>query len=191
MTATNKTTNLVLLRSYYNGYSTETNYRCTIEQAARATSAAPLYFAPFVLHTLDGQHTLTLSDGALNLNNPIVELMAEVRRLDPNRDIACIVSVGTGRHDIDPNSQRAHDIIESCVKIGVHCHKKAQEFVNGEGYRYFQQGRYYRFDVDRRMDRVALEDWERLDDMDSYVEEYLKDFMVGEQMKQCAETLCQ
>ena len=63
----------------------------TVRDVARATSAAPTYFAPFVK---DGTPYL---DGALAANNPTMFAIVEAQATWPGRPIGTIVSLGTGR----------------------------------------------------------------------------------------------
>src|SRR5437667_6438485 len=69
-----------LLRSYETTDPGESDYVCEVWEAARATSAAPLFFAPFRIERLG----LTLVDGALRLNNPINEVISEAHRIYPD-----------------------------------------------------------------------------------------------------------
>lgn len=43
-----------------------------------------------------GPINVAYTDGRLGLNNPINVLMDEAKQLWPSRDVACIVSIGTG-----------------------------------------------------------------------------------------------
>lgn len=62
--------------------------------AARATSAAPTYFEPFMLKTDDKYTYYSLVDGGLFANNPAMCAYAEVTKMD-KRDLL-FVSLGTG-----------------------------------------------------------------------------------------------
>lgn len=76
-------------------------------QAARATSAAPTFFTPCEIPELG-----VFLDGALGHNNPTNEALDELDVLikeDPefkDRNIDCIVSIGTGEEPIDIDSVR-------------------------------------------------------------------------------------
>ncbi|KAF4485004.1 Calcium-independent phospholipase A2-gamma [Colletotrichum fructicola Nara gc5] len=81
----------VLLRSYVN--PVEKNKLPTIKlwEAARATSAAPLYFK----HVTVGEYTLV--DGGLQANNPLGWAWNEVMTtFGPARTTSCFLSIGTG-----------------------------------------------------------------------------------------------
>lgn len=64
-----------------------------MREAARATSAAPTYFAPALINDKINQNTLV--DGGIFANNPSAVAYAEARRRWPDEEII-LVSVGTG-----------------------------------------------------------------------------------------------
>lgn len=68
---------------------------------ARATSAAPTYFPPAIVHSLDAnisapQRRHALVDGGVFANDPAALALAEARRLWPRADRVLILSLGTG-----------------------------------------------------------------------------------------------
>ena len=66
-------------------------------QAARATSAAPTFFAPIKVQSLDGSKTHTFIDGGVYANNPAMCAVAEASRLHPIGLVRFVmVSLGTG-----------------------------------------------------------------------------------------------
>jgi len=69
---------------------------CLMREAARATSAAPTYFAPASINEQ------TLVDGGIYANNPSAVAYAEARQLWPNEEIM-LVSVGTGSIIAEPH----------------------------------------------------------------------------------------
>lgn len=79
----------ILLRSYADNTFVELN-GIAQWQAARASSAAPLYLEPFAYKTFH------LIDGGVIANNPAALVRIEARRLWPHRQI-CLISIGTGR----------------------------------------------------------------------------------------------
>ena len=73
-------------------------YNWKVKEIARATSAAPTFFPPFLLH--DGVRDRALVDGGIFANNPGMAAYSEARRVYPQAADFVIVSVGTGdRHD--------------------------------------------------------------------------------------------
>lgn len=68
---------------------------------ARATSAAPTYFPPVIVHSLDAniavaQRRHALVDGGVFANDPAALAVAEARRLYPGADRVLVLSLGTG-----------------------------------------------------------------------------------------------
>ena len=66
-----------------------------VREAARATSAAPTYFAPAVFIDRETNEKLTLIDGGMIANNPILATYIEARKLYPNADEFRILSIST------------------------------------------------------------------------------------------------
>jgi predicted acylesterase/phospholipase RssA len=66
-----------------------------IKEAARATSAAPTYFPPVILHERTTEKKLTLVDGAMVANNPIIIAYGEAQKLYPNCKKFHILSLST------------------------------------------------------------------------------------------------
>ncbi len=67
-----------------------------LRDVARATTAAPTYFAPAQVTSLSG-HTYSLVDGGLVANNPALSAYVEARKLYRDARKYVIVSIGTGR----------------------------------------------------------------------------------------------
>ena len=63
---------------------------------ARATAAAPTYFAPMKLLTGTPEHHYTLIDGGVFANNPAACALVEARTTHPNAGGYLVVSLGTG-----------------------------------------------------------------------------------------------
>ena len=66
--------------------------QCSVVQAARATTAAPTFFAPASI----GLNKYI--DGGIGYNNPAEQAILEARRIWPSRPIGCLVSLGTGKN---------------------------------------------------------------------------------------------
>jgi len=157
------------LRSY--GVSNEESLKCTIVQAARATSAAPTFFEPVKLDV-----GVTLRDGGLLNNNPLDELISEVttKREFSGKQIACIVSLGTGIMKPKIQGDRLAAVAQSCVDIATNTettHKKFKERECGAGGRF--RNKYFRFNVAQGVQDVTLEEWQAMDDMWVLTYEYL------------------
>ncbi len=66
-----------------------------VREAARATSAAPTYFAPAKFIDRATEEELTLIDGGIIANNPILAAYIEARKLYPKADEYRILSLST------------------------------------------------------------------------------------------------
>lgn len=69
-------------------------------EAARATSAAPIYFKPFYLKS--GARSYTLIDGGVGINNPSIIGVMLAKTLFPNKKII-LVSMSTGTKSRETN----------------------------------------------------------------------------------------
>jgi Patatin-like phospholipase len=100
------------LRSYT--VLSEEPINCTIVEAARATSAAPTFFDPVRIN-----NGATLRDGGMLNNNPIEELVNEVttRREFRDKEISCIVSIGTGMLKQNILGDSLAIVAKNCAKI--------------------------------------------------------------------------
>ena len=70
-------------------------YDFAIKDVARATSAAPTYFEPHMIPTVNGDY-FTLVDGGVYANNPSACALAESMARHPGRNDFLVVSLGTG-----------------------------------------------------------------------------------------------
>ncbi|KAE9377601.1 hypothetical protein N431DRAFT_541303 [Stipitochalara longipes BDJ] len=180
----------VLFRSYTTWYPSEENYICHIWEAARATSAAPLFFAPLKLKSSGA----TFGDGALGLNNPINEVLNEARRLYKNTPIRSLLSIGTGLTDVkglDTGQINILDVLKTCVDLSMNANKQAEDFAKSDkGREMFDNRTYFRFDVDRNIETISLEEWKKLDEIDGLTEAYLGRPEKEKDLLDCARSLC-
>lgn len=184
-----QTVHPVLLRSYTTWSEGEENYACHIWEAARATAAAPLFFEPIKLK-ISGA---TFVDGAMRLNNPISAVLNEADALFPDATFKSIISIGTGWTDVTGlavEQVKAHNVIKTCIDISINANNEAQAFAKGRRGRDFLENKtYFRFDVERGLDTIALEEWKKLDDIDALTEAYLARPDKGRDLRDCAQSL--
>ena len=99
-----------LLRSYPSSITVPPyGHKWAIWEAARATSAAPVYFEPFTLKL--GVASYTFSDaGAAGHNNPSTQTLNEIDRIRAfdGRPIGCFVSIGTGLSNLFQSTPKTH-----------------------------------------------------------------------------------
>jgi patatin-like phospholipase/acyl hydrolase len=91
--AGNITATPAIFRSY--SVEGEPRTRCALWQAARATTAAPTFFAPMPID--DPPPRIIYIDGGLGYNNPSRLALAESRRIWGVDAKVCLVSIGTGQ----------------------------------------------------------------------------------------------
>ncbi|KAI0175699.1 acyl transferase/acyl hydrolase/lysophospholipase [Hypoxylon sp. FL1284] len=139
----------------------------TIKDAVLATTAAPPFFTP-----AGGKYV----DAALKYNNPIKQVLEEaMRQYGPSRRVKAIVSLGTGHPGVlgIPNGPGlyAKAMVRVLEKIVTNCeeqHEDWQERLRG------WDGLYYRFNVDYGAGDIGMEEYKRLDELDSHTDVYLK-----------------
>ena len=78
-----------------------------MQDAARATSAAPTFFEPAQVRI--GNQTRTLVDGGIFINTPSVSAYAEARELFPDETDFFVVSIGTGQQTREIKHYEAKD----------------------------------------------------------------------------------
>jgi predicted acylesterase/phospholipase RssA len=192
----------VLFRSYQcSGFSAD---RCTIWEAGRATTALPFFFNPIFI---DNRKPGFRYVGGIVHNNPSEYALAEAERIWGQSGRPSLVSIGSGKQkpvklivspgEVDTNwwcrllrwrSEKIsggvstlHHIAESCVKLcasseDVHRRVSALTDVN-----------YHRFNVDKGLEEVSLEDWSKIEDTKVESAQYC--LVVKENLASCASLL--
>src|ERR1700733_7509137 len=124
-----------------------TFFQSTIWEAARATSAAPMFFKSITI----GQAGMTeeFIDGGLGANNPIEQVLNQAyEQFDPSDRISCILSIGTGK--LKPSKYKPGYIpsalVDTLVKISTNCEQIEQKVA-----RQFESisDVYFRFNVEQ------------------------------------------
>ncbi|KAJ7032981.1 hypothetical protein C8F04DRAFT_1261320 [Mycena alexandri] len=169
--AQNMNANIPVLFRTYDSHETHTG--CKIWEAARATSAAPTFFKRIKFGR--GQHFI---DGGLGSNNPSKVVLDEAKRVFPNRQIGCIVSIGTGQGGIISIDKPGlfqrlipTDIIEALQGIATDCEAKHEEmlalFDNSPN-------TYFRLNVEQGMQNIKLSEWEKLSNVEAHTAQYMR-----------------
>ncbi|KAJ6487319.1 hypothetical protein DFH09DRAFT_1054217 [Mycena vulgaris] len=157
---------------------------CTIWQAGRATSAAPTFFKQIEIGPPGMKEAFV--DGGMGQNNPLAALLSEAKVIFPDRQIACIISLGTGQpHTINipkPSLlQRLFplDVVEAIKGIATDCEKEHQFFAH-----HFDlvPHVYFRFNVERGMQDIQLNQWEKLGDVAANTRQYILSHPAGSQL---------
>lgn len=158
-----------------------------IWEALRATSAAPTFFEEMQF----GTPKVTYLDGGVGFNNPCAEVDYAAKALWEGRSIGVIVSVGTGLQSLTSVKKMATwlpfglgtDISLATALAGM---ATSTARVDNEMRRMYNNSdtKYYRFDVDRGLANISLEQWMKEDEMASLTEQYMQD---GEQVRRARE----
>jgi predicted acylesterase/phospholipase RssA len=149
-----------------------------IWEALRATSAAPTFFEEMQF----GTPKVTYLDGGVGFNNPCAEVDYAAKVLWEGRSIGVMVSVGTGLQSI-PSVQKiaswlpfglGSDIALASALVGM---ATSTARVDNEMKRMYYNSNtaYYRFDVDRGLANISLEQWMKEDEMAALTEQYMRD----------------
>ncbi|EUC54879.1 patatin-like phospholipase [Rhizoctonia solani AG-3 Rhs1AP] len=166
-------------------------------EAARATSAAPYFFKPMVVKPrpdIDRHFEIDYIDGGLRLNNPINQLLREASQQFSNRKVRLILSLGTGakntiqlpRAGFIPKPQW-YTVFQLHKKIALNCEKHHQ--VIERRFTQFRQGSnvYFRFNVDRGMRHIGLEEWTMLKQIKENTEAYMDSVSVNPRIDRAVE----
>jgi predicted acylesterase/phospholipase RssA len=160
----------------------------TILQAARATSAAPTIFD--ALEIKQGVMIKRFVDAGLGFNNPLRLLLTEAKDLWPSRDIACLVSIGTGRPNVEGIKPSLKALAETCRDMVTDADKVAQEYKEEwQRRKPIQQEPYFRFTVQRGLG-MALDEAANMGDIyvrtETYVKETEHDILdCGQRLSEC------
>lgn len=158
------------LRNYETELTVE-DVKCTILEAARATSAASGFFTPV---TIEQQ---TFVDAAVGYNNPVNEVFDEVQQIwgRSNRGMERFISIGTGIPSLSAFGSTLVKLGMTLVKIATDTQKVADEFERDSVRPNGLTGLYYRFNA-RGMEGVGLEDAKSLGTVAAATNNYLGEY---------------
>jgi predicted acylesterase/phospholipase RssA len=195
-----------------------------IWKVARATTAAPSFFAPmFIDLPAPGAWYL---DGGLRYNNPSQLALDEARQIWPRVKRFIVVSVGTGRQsnvefvniiDSHPPQKRSKSLFsrmiskvpgasaikntpggfkelanvgKACVELSTNS-EPTHEVMLKLAFATDYQTRfpYYRFNVDRGMDSIGLEEWKANVRIGELTRQYLREETRKLERKACVQSL--
>lgn len=219
--------NLSAQPTIFRSYSAEgvARSKCAIWEAARATSAAPMYFKEMTINTRPPP--ITYIDGGLGYNNPAKLALIEAERIWNKK--ACLVSIGTGHPSavsIVDESQLENDLgvqrtflktmqsslstlasyiipkwdiaknipdgILALLKMGgaltsiITNTEAVHDQLERDAHEQFA---YFRFNVDRDVGDIGLEDWKKLSKMAAHTQAYMGTFEMEKKKISCAKCL--
>ncbi|RYP68522.1 hypothetical protein DL771_006599 [Monosporascus sp. 5C6A] len=156
-----------------------------IWQACRATSAATTFFDPVVIGPFGEEYV----DGALAENNPIYALWNQAQDIWGDQlqsKLGCLVSIGTGIPNLQPVHDDALGIWATLKNLATETEKTAQQFHRDKS-NLDDEGRYYRFNVDRGLGEIGLEESKKKNEIAAATRLYVESQAVFKLMKACVE----
>ncbi|OBT63724.1 hypothetical protein VE03_06168 [Pseudogymnoascus sp. 23342-1-I1] len=158
-------------------------YDCAIWEAARATSAAPIFFKRILIGDAGLQEEFI--DAGLGCNNPVRHLVEEAtKEFGLERQVNCIVSIGTGKPMVAGFKapgifQRVLplELVKVLASIATDTEDEASRMKSR-----FQNcpGLYHRLNVEQGLQGISLEEWDKLGEIKSHTMAYLNDDIVSQ-----------
>lgn len=164
---------------------------CTIWEALYATMAHPDLFKSIDI----GEHPLRQSfvGGEVGCSNPLAHVLAEVKRIYPNRHLSCVLSIGAGhaRTIQIPNVTPARRMLHIQEVVAMKNMATDSERVAEEMAARFQGTTevYYRFNVDQGMQSVEVDDWEKFSEVVAHTRAYTRKVEANRKMNRAAQTI--
>lgn len=159
-----------------------------IWEACRATSAASTFFDPIAI----GRYKEEFVDGATGANNPVWEVWNQAQLLwgpQPlENKIKCLVSIGTGIPSLKPFRDDVLHIGETLVSIATETEQTAERFRRDKSH-LEDSGQYYRFNVDRGLEEIGLEESKKRKEIAAATRRYIASQGVFKQMQACADNM--
>ena len=157
----------------------------TIWEACRATSAASSFFDSIFL----GPYREEFVDGATGANNPVWELWNQAQLVwgpEPVEGrIKCLVSIGTGILKLNPFQDDLFHIGKTLLAIATETEQTAERFQQDKTH-LDNTDRYYRFNVNRGMDEVGLEESNKKNEIAAVTRRYVNSQGEFKKMQACA-----
>jgi len=149
-----------------------------IWEACRATSAATTFFEPIKI----GRNDQVFLDGATSANNPVQKLWLEAEEIwggSLDTKVQSLISIGTGIGEVAPFGNDFVSIANTFKAIAIETERTANEF--RRGHRHLDdRNAYYRFNVNKGLEKVGLEDARSRTKIASMTQAYMTE---GETMK--------
>ncbi|RBA22458.1 hypothetical protein FPRO05_00805 [Fusarium proliferatum] len=170
----------------YNSHKSSVS--ATICQAARATSAATTFFNPV---SIEG---MKFVDGALGANNPVDQVEEEAMEIwCPSTGnlqplVKCFISIGTGRLPAYNIDDRVDKFIGALAKMATDAEKIAEASIK-RWRQHFEQGRYFRFNVDHGLQTVGMKEYRKKRDIQAATDRYLDSQVQSFWVQRCVENL--
>lgn len=135
------------------------------------------------------QYEDTFIDAGLGFNNPINKLWTEAgdiwsAPLEPK--VHCLVSLGTGEATLGDFGPGLRDVGQRLIAIANETVNTRDQFYNDHRHDLVESGRYYRFEVDKGLDNVGLEEVEKAARITGATQDYIRGGRTFNEMVYCA-----
>lgn len=175
------------LRSYI--IRGRSSLRCTICQAALATSAAPGFFDPVLIN---GRQFV---DGALGANNPVEQIEEEAtdiwchERGDLAPLVKCFISIGTGKRALVGISDRIDQFIVNTLKNIATDTERAEASFASRWRGHYEDGRVFRFNVEHGLEGVVLSEYAKRNQIEISTAQYMDHTVQVSSLRRCTQNL--
>lgn len=156
---------------------------CKIWEVARATSAILTFFPSITC----GRGQIEFIDAGVGYNNPCEAVITEAEKAIPDREIACVVSIGTGLGraiDIAANPQSLLGSLKSMATSSNLVHTRLE---GQYGARVSQK--YCGFDEDLAIGNIAVDDWKQVQRVAGHTHNFLNTYATEMAMKNCMKAI--
>ncbi|KAF5576704.1 calcium-independent phospholipase [Fusarium pseudoanthophilum] len=157
--------------------------RFKIWEAARATSAAPMYFP----HIEAGG--VSYFDGGLESNNPVIEVIEEAKQEFPDDKISTVISVGTGAYQASDASAGLAGFMNYMINMATSTEKHHRAVLEDPRFADIRKEGYFRLNGTLELGAIDLAAVERMDEIECLAEAYLGSNEGQQQIGMCAERL--
>ena len=161
-----------------------TNLNIRIWEAARATSAAPMYFEPIAV----GKFGETFVDGGIGANNPVAYVMERAKHIWPGSNIRCLVSIGTGIPRPKSISGNFFKVVQVMASISTDTERAADQFLR-EHREMALNDQYFRFSVNRGLENIGMDEVASLDEISTVTSTYCMSEQPHMLLETCASRL--
>lgn len=157
--------------------------RFKIWEAARATSAAPMYFP----HIEAGG--VSYFDGGLESNNPVIEVIEEAKQEFPDDKISTVISVGTGAYQASDASAGLAGFMNYMINMATSTEKHHRAVLEDPRFADIRKEGYFRLNGTLELGAIDLAAVERMDEIECLAEAYLSSNEGQQLIGMCAERL--
>ncbi|KAF4338524.1 hypothetical protein FBEOM_7563 [Fusarium beomiforme] len=157
--------------------------RFKIWEAARATSAAPMYFP----HIEAGG--VSYFDGGLESNNPVIEVIEEAKQEFPDDKIRTVISVGTGAYQASDASAGLTGFVNYMINMATSTEKHHKAVLEDPRFADIRKEGYFRLNGTLELGAIDLAAVERMEEIEILAEAYLSSTEGQQQIGMCAERL--